>query len=114
MCSHNPAVLNKLNLSNVVVFSKDQAIPIKDSDNNLTNYLRKHPNFDILKLLFADSVIRKATRKRKVFPTDDSARKVIYLAIQAASKKWTMPIRNWKAALNRFMIEFEEQLAPHI
>ncbi|MFT7389472.1 MAG: putative transposase, partial [Candidatus Endobugula sp.] len=29
-------------------------------------------------------------------------------------KKWTMPIRDWKAALNRFMIEFEEQLAPHV
>ena len=54
-----------------------------------------------------NSVIRKAIKKRKLFPTDDSAKKVIYLAIQAASKKWTMPIRNWKLALNRFMIEFE-------
>jgi len=61
-----------------------------------------------------NSVIRKATKKRKVFPTDDSARKVIYLAIQAASKKWTMPIRNWKAALNRFMIEFEDRLTDYI
>ena len=52
-----------------------------------------------------NSVIRKATKKRKLFPTDDSARKVVYLAIMDASKKWTMPIRNWKAALNRFMIE---------
>jgi putative transposase len=43
-----------------------------------------------------------------------AALKVIYLATESASKKWTMPIRNWKAALNRFMIEFEEQLAPHI
>jgi len=39
---------------------------------------------------------------------------LIYLATEAASKKWTMPIRDWKPALNRFMIEFEEQLAPHI
>ncbi|MFT5578314.1 MAG: putative transposase, partial [Paraglaciecola psychrophila] len=30
------------------------------------------------------------------------------------AKKWTMPIRDWKPALNRFMIEFEEQLAPHV
>ena len=59
-------------------------------------------------------VIRKATRKRKVFPTDDSAKKVIYLAIQEGSKKWTMPIRNWKAALNRFMIEFESRLTDYI
>jgi transposase-like protein len=57
-----------------------------------------------------NSVIRKALKKRKLFPTDDSAKKVVYLAIQAASKKWTMPIRNWKSALNRFMIEFEDRL----
>jgi Transposase and inactivated derivatives len=61
-----------------------------------------------------NSVIRKATKKRKLFPTDDSARKVVYLAIQQASKKWTMPIRNWKPALNRFIIEFEERLTDYI
>ena len=61
-----------------------------------------------------NSVIRKAINKRKLFPTDDSAKKVVYLAIQQASKKWTMPIRNWKAALNRFMIEFEGRLAQYI
>ncbi len=52
--------------------------------------------------------------QRKLFPTDDSAKKVIHLAIQAASKKWTMPIRHWKPALNRFMIEFVERLAVYI
>lgn len=61
-----------------------------------------------------NSVIRKSVKTRKVFPSDDAALKVIYLAIESASKKWTMPIRDWKPALNRFMIEFEEQLAPHI
>jgi len=61
-----------------------------------------------------NSVIRKSVKTRKVFPSDDAALKVVYLAVEAASKKWTMPIRNWKPALNRFMIEFEEQLAPHI
>src|SRR5690554_661406 len=61
-----------------------------------------------------NSVIRKSVKTRKVFPSDDAALKVIFLAIESASKKWTMPIRNWKPALNRFMIEFEEQLAPHI
>ena len=59
-------------------------------------------------------MIRKAIKKRKLFPTDDSAKKVVYLAIQAASKKWTMPIRNWKMALSRFMIEFEDRLAENI
>ena len=53
-----------------------------------------------------NSVVRKAVKNRKVFPTDNSAMKVVYLAIESASKKWTMPIHNWKSALNRFMIEF--------
>lgn len=57
-----------------------------------------------------NSVIRKATKRRNLFPTDQSATKVVFLAIQAASKKWTMPIRDWRAALNRFVIEFEDRL----
>ena len=61
-----------------------------------------------------NSVIRKAVAKRKLFPSDDSARKVVYLAIMDASKKWTMPIRNWKGALNRFIIEFEDRLAEYV
>ena len=60
-----------------------------------------------------NSVIRKAIKKRKLFPSDEAATKVVYLAIQNASKKWTMPIRNWKSALNRFMIEFEDRLADY-
>jgi len=61
-----------------------------------------------------NSVIRKVIKKRKLFPTDDSAKKVIYLAVQEASRKWTMPIHNWKPALNRFMIEFEERLTDYV
>ena len=61
-----------------------------------------------------NSVIRKAVSKRKLFPSDDSARKVVYLAIMDASKKWTMPIRNWKGALNRFIIEFEDRLIDYV
>lgn len=61
-----------------------------------------------------NSVVRKAIKKRKLFPSDDSAKKVVYLAIQEASKNWTMPIRNWKAALNRFMIEFEDRLIDYV
>ena len=52
--------------------------------------------------------------KRKLFPSDDSTRKVVYLAIMDASKKWTMPIRNWKGALNRFIIEFEDRLIDYV
>lgn len=61
-----------------------------------------------------NSVIRKSVKTRKVFPSDDAALKVIYLAVDSASKRWTMPIRDWKPALNRFSIEFEEELKPYI
>lgn len=42
------------------------------------------------------------------------AARLIFLAIQDASKKWTMPIRNWRQALNRFMIMFEDRLSDYI
>lgn len=54
-------------------------------------------------------VIRKAIRNRRIFPCDNSAFKVVFLAVQAAAKKWTMPIRDWRPALNRFHIEFGDR-----
>ncbi len=54
-----------------------------------------------------NSVIRHAIKKRKVFPTDDSVKKkVVWLAIQSASQKWTMPLKDWRMAMSRFIIEF--------
>ncbi|UWS30452.1 IS256 family transposase [Erwinia pyrifoliae] len=61
-----------------------------------------------------NSVIRAAIKKRKVFPTDDSVRKVIYLAIKDASKKWNMPIQNWRLAMSRFILEFGDRLSDHL
>ncbi|EDH1237999.1 IS256 family transposase [Salmonella enterica subsp. enterica] len=61
-----------------------------------------------------NSVIRATIKKRKVFPTDDSVRKVIYLAIKDASKKWSMPIQNWRLAMSRFIIEFGDRLSDHL
>lgn len=57
-----------------------------------------------------NSVIRKAINNRKIFPNDQSALKVVYLAIQKASEKWTMALHDWRAAMNRFAIEFEGRL----
>jgi putative transposase len=57
-----------------------------------------------------NSVIRKFTRNRKQYPHRDSALKVIYMAINEASKRWTKPIRNWKEALNHFAIMFEGRM----
>ena len=57
-----------------------------------------------------NSVIRKYTRNRKIYPNEESALKLIYMAIHEASKKWTMPIRHWKQALNHFAIMFEDRM----
>jgi putative transposase len=57
-----------------------------------------------------NSVIRKFTRNRKQYPNAESALKLVYLAIHEASKKWTMPIVGWKAALNHFAIVFEGRM----
>jgi hypothetical protein len=43
-----------------------------------------------------------------------TTRRDVQWQVQAASKKWTMPIRNWKLALNRFMIEFEDRLVEYV
>lgn len=60
-----------------------------------------------------NSVIRHAIKKRKVFPTDDAVKKVVWLAIQDASQKWTMPLRDWRMAMSRFIIEFGDRLDGH-
>ena len=57
------------------------------------------------------SMIRTEVNKRKVFPSDRAAFKVVYLATQQASKTWSMVIRNWTSALNRFMIMFDDRIS---
>lgn len=58
--------------------------------------------------------LRKVTRNHRIFPSEEAALKVVYLAIGNLSKKWTMPIRDWKPALNRFAIEFEGRFPKEI
>ncbi|MBA0978222.1 IS256 family transposase, partial [Escherichia coli] len=50
----------------------------------------------------------------QVFPTDESVRKVIWLATEAAATKWTMPIINWRLAMSRFIIEYGDRLSDHL
>jgi len=57
-----------------------------------------------------NSVIRKFTRNRKIYPNEESALKIVYLAIHEASKRWTMPIHHWKQALNHFAILYEGRM----
>lgn len=55
--THNPSIINKLKISNVLAFTGEKAISLSDTPTKLVDYLRKRPNFDILKLLFAHKVI---------------------------------------------------------
>ncbi len=54
--------------------------------------------------------LRKILKTRGSFPTDDAALKLIYLALQNITRRWTMPVKDWRAALNRFAIQYEERM----
>jgi putative transposase len=55
--------------------------------------------------------LRKVTKNRGYFPSDEAMFKLLYLALRNIAKKWTMPIRDWKSALNQFSIIFEDRLS---
>ena len=54
--------------------------------------------------------MQKNTAEAKL--TEVEASKLLYLALNNIIRKWTMPIHDWKAALNRFMIQLEDRMLP--
>ena len=54
--------------------------------------------------------IRKYTKNKLSFPTDDAVMKSVYLAVREATKKWTMPVRNWGIILNQFLTIYEKRV----
>ena len=54
--------------------------------------------------------IRKYTKNKLSFPTDDALKKSVYLSIAEIEKKWTMPIHNWGLILNQFLVIFGERV----
>jgi|TARA_B110000263_G_scaffold247113_1_gene259321 putative transposase len=54
-----------------------------------------------------NSTLRKIIKTRRVFPSEEAATKLLYLALQNIAKKWTKPIKNWRKALNQFAILFD-------
>lgn len=54
--------------------------------------------------------IRKYTKNKLSFPTDEAVMKSVYLAVREATKKWSMPIRNWGIILNQFLALYEERV----
>ena len=86
-----------------------------------SNWARITPFFDyppeIRRIIYTTNAIesvnmslRKITKNRGSFPSDDALLKLFYLALANIAKKWTMPLRDWKAALTRFTIQFEERM----
>lgn len=73
---------------------------------------------DIRRVIYTTNIIeslnaslRKAIRNRGHFSTEDALMKILYLATKQASKKWTMPVRNWSQALNQFAIMFADRFS---
>ena len=72
---------------------------------------------DIRKVIYTTNAIeslnmslRKVTKNRGSFPNDEAMLKLLYLALRNIAKKWTLPIRDWKPALNYFLLKFGERL----
>ena len=85
--------------------------------NDLSEFFKYPP--EIRKAIYTTNAIeslnyqlRKVTRNRLTFVNDDAIFKILYLAIRNASKKWTMPIKQWGMALNQFAILFGNERVP--
>jgi transposase-like protein len=85
------------------------------------NWARVKPMFElpaeIRRVVYTTNVIeslnfslRKILKGRSAFPNDDSVYRLIYLGLEQISRKWTMPIKNWRAALQQFAILYEDRL----
>jgi len=87
----------------------------KSNWENLNEFFAYPP--DIRKVIYTTNAIeslnfslRKVTKNRSAFPNDDAILKIMFLALTNASKKWTMPIRDWGAALNQLALYFEDRI----
>jgi len=54
--------------------------------------------------------LRKIIKMRGSFPNEEAALKLLYLALRNAAKKWTRPLQDWRAALNRFSILWPDRM----
>lgn len=111
--------LAKENLESFKEKWDDQYPKISDSwENNWSEIIPflAYPK-DIRKVIYTTNAIeatnrqlRKIIKSKGVFPNNMSVYKIAYLALKNASKKWTMPIQNWKLALNQFAILFGDRI----
>ena len=87
--------------------------------NNLDTFFKFSPQ--IRKLIYTTNVlegfnrqVRKFTKVRTIFPTDESLNKCVYLATMKIMEKWTQPIHNWGTTLAELSLYFEEQLRDEL
>jgi len=87
--------------------------------DNLSVYF-KYPA-DIRKVIYTTNIIesvhrqfRKLTKTKGAFPNENSLMKLLYLGIKNASKKWTMPVRNWSLTISQLSIFFEGRLDKYL
>jgi putative transposase len=103
-------------------WGKKHPVIVRSWENNwleLTAYF-KYP-YEIRRMIYTTNIIegyhrqlRKVTKTKTAYPTDEALVKIIYLATIEASKKWTMSIKDWKSCISQFAIYFEDRLAPEI
>jgi transposase-like protein len=91
---------------------------VKSWDNNWEN-LTVFFSFpvEIRKIIYTTNLIenlngkiRKYTKNRMAFPTDDAVQKAVYLALKHVTNKWTQPIHNWAIIINQFITMFEDRI----
>lgn len=103
-------------------WGKKHPLIIKSWETNwleLTTYF-KYP-YDIKRIIYTTNIIegyhrqlRKVTKTKTTYPTDEALTKIIYLATSEISKKWTQPIRNWNQCISQFAIYFGDRLGDDI
>lgn len=92
-----------------------QMLKVWDENWSEVSTFFKYPE-DVRRLIYTTNAVegfhrmlRKFTKTKVIYPTDDALRKSIYLSVQEISKKWTMPMQNWGIIIGQFMVFFEER-----
>ncbi len=100
------------------IWDKKYSYAIRSWENNwaVLSTFFKYPE-EIRKLIYTtnpiesvNSCIRKIARPKRIFPTNDSALKIVFLALQGRLRKWTMRVRNWNMIIGQLSIHFNERI----
>ena len=91
----------------------------KDKWDNLSAYF-KYPH-EIRRIIYTTNIIesvhrqfRKLTKTKGAFPNENPLLKLLYLGIQNAKKKWTMPVQNWGLTLSQLSIFFPDRIEKYL